>query len=94
MGLFSRNKKPKETKWFINKKRGNFQLEDKYIKLKINLINTEHIMFYKDIIDIKKGKKCIKISSRSESYVISLVNNKEEIDEVYIQLLEKVSEYK
>lgn len=94
MGLFSRNKKPKEIKWFINKKRGNVELEDKYIKLTIKLINVEHLMFYKDIVDIKKGKKCIKISSKTESYVISLVNNTEVIDEVYLQLLEKVNEYK
>lgn len=94
MGLFSRNKKEKEPKWFINKKRGNVQLEDKYIKLTIKLINTEHIMFYKDITDIKKGKKCVKISSKSESYVISLIDNIELIDETYLQILDKVSEYK
>ena len=96
MGLFSRNKKEKEVKWFINKKVGNFQLEENYIKLTLALVNTESIIFYKDIQDIKKGKKFIKISNKTEEYTISSPSSGCEpaIEDMYIKILEKVSEYK
>ena len=96
MGLFSRNKKEKEVKWFINKKVGNFQLEENYIKLTLALVNTESIIFYKDIQDIKKGKKFIKISNKTEEYTISSPSSGCEpvIEDIYIKILEKVSEYK
>lgn len=96
MGLFSRNKKTKEPKWFINKKVGNFQLEDNYIRLTLALVNTESIIFYKDIQDIKKGKKFIKIKNKTEEYTISSPSSGCEpvIEEVYLQILNKVSDYK
>ena len=92
MGLF--NRKPKEQKWFINKKRGTYTLENKYIRLYINLLKTEHILFYKDILDIKKGKKCVRVSSKTETYTISVVDNPGVVDDLYVELLEKISEYK
>ena len=79
MGLFSRNKKEKKIKWFVNKKVGNYQLEDNYIKLSTKIPKIEHILFYKDIIDIKKGAKCVRIAS------------KEAIEELYVKILEKLS---
>lgn len=95
MGLFSRNKKEKKEKWFINKKVGEYQLEEKYIKLTMAIVNTEHIIFYKDIHDIKKGKKFIKVTTKTDEYTISCVSDCEQIiNEIYLQILEKVSEYK
>ena len=94
MGLFNRNKK-KETKWFVNKTPGNIQLHDKYIQITINLPKTENIVFYKDIQDIKKGKKFIKITSRTDEYTFAILSDGEVIlNETYIQILEKVSEHK
>ena len=94
MGLFNRNKK-KEIKWFVNKTPGKIQLHNKYIQININLPKTENIVFYKDIQDIKKGKKFIKITSKTEEYTFSIVSGGEDIiQDTYIQILEKVSEYK
>ena len=96
MGLFNRNKKEKKMKWFINKKAGDVKLENNYIKLTLSLINTETIIFYKDIHDIKKGKKFIKLTTKTDEYTISSVSSDSEpiIDETYIQILNKVSEHK
>ena len=93
MGLFNRNKKDDKPKWFVNKKRGDVELEENYIKLTTKITNIEHIVFYKDIHDIKKGKRCIRIKSKTETYTMSIVSNGESIiDEVYVQLLEKIGE--
>jgi len=95
MGLFNRNKKEKKIKVFINKKPGDFQIEDNYIKLTTKLPKLENIMFYKDIIDIKKGPKCVRIASKTEKYTISCVSDcKDFIDETYIQILGKVNDFK
>ena len=93
MGLFSRNKKEKKIKWFVNKKVGDFQLEDNYIKLTTKIPKIEHIIFYKDIIDIKKGKKCVRIANKTEKYTISSPSSECEvaIEELYVKILEKVN---
>lgn len=93
MGLFNRNKKDNEIKWFVNKKPGNVELMDKFIKISINLPKTENIVFYKDIHDIKKGKKFVKITSKTDEYSLGIVSGGEEIiEETYLKILEKVSE--
>ncbi|WP_296789525.1 hypothetical protein [uncultured Methanobrevibacter sp.] len=93
MGLFSRNKKEKKIKWFVNKKVGNYQLEDNYIRLSTKIPKIEHILFYKDIIDIKKGAKCVRIASKSEKYTISSPSSgcEEAVEELYVKILEKLS---
>jgi hypothetical protein len=92
MGILNRNKESNESKWSINKKPGNIELNDKHITITIKLINIEHIIFYKDIIGLKKGKKCIRISSRIDSYTIS--SNPDIVDKTYNEIFEKVSQYK
>lgn len=95
MGLFNRKKKEEKTKWFINKTPGNVELEEKFIRLTINLPKTENIVFYKDIHDIQKGKKFIKITNKTDEYTMSIISGGETIiDETYTRLLEKISEYK
>lgn len=91
MGLFNRNKKKK--KWFVNKKPGDIELNDKYIKLTTTHPTTEHIVFYKDIHDLKKGKNFLKITSKTNEYTITpteLMNREETINEIYIPILEKM----
>ena len=93
MGLFNRNKK-KETKWFVNKTPGNIQLHEKYIQININLPKTENIVFYKDIQDIKKGKKFIKITSKTNEYTLTpteMLGREEAVNELYIPILEKLN---
>jgi hypothetical protein len=91
MGLFNRNKKEKQVKWFINKTPGNVELMDNFIKITINLPKTENIVFYKDIHDIKKGKKFVKITSKTDEYSLGNLD-KDIVEETYLKILEKVSE--
>ena len=72
-------------------KRGEVELTNKYIRLTTKPRNIEHIIFYKDIIDIKKGKKCIRVSSKSDKYTMVLYDSVI-IEETYVTILEKISE--
>ena len=92
MVLFNLNKKT-EIKWFVNKKPGNVELTDKFIRVSTKHPRLEYVVFYKDIVDIKKGKKCIRISNKSDKYTMSIVSGGEAvIDETYMTILEKISE--
>ena len=92
MGLFNRNKE-KKVKWFVNKTPGNVELQDKFIRITINLPRTETIVFYKDIHDIKKGKRFVKITTKTDEYLFSIVSGgKDIIEDTYLKILEKVSE--
>ena len=92
MGLFNRDKE-KKVKWFVNKKPGNVELQDKFIKLTVNITRTETIVFYKDIHDIKKGKRFVKISTKTDEYLLGIVSGgKEVLEDTYLKILEKVSE--
>ena len=93
MGLFNRKKK-KETKWFVNKKPGNVELCENYIKLTSSHPTTEHIVFYKDIHDLKRGKKFLKITSKTNEYTLTpteMLGREEAVNELYIPILEKLN---
>jgi len=97
MGLFDKLKPNKEPQWFINKKVGNYQLEDKYIKLSLKLPKKECIIFYKDILNIRKGNNTTVLETINKEYHITAINGenpKEAAEKLYLELLEKISEYK
>ena len=97
MGLFNRNKKEKVQSWVINNKKGTVKLTDKYLKLNIIMPKKEQIIFYNDITSLEQKYNFIMIKTNSNSYKIapSGFRKAESIaTELYIQILEKVSEYK
>jgi len=102
MGLLSRLKvKDKEEgkAWLINKQRGYVELEENYIKLIVKFPKAEHIIFYKDIVNIERKKDIIiELKTVNESYRIVPVGfseiKQELSDNTYIALLEKIGEYK
>lgn len=97
MGLFDKLKQNKEVQWFINKKIGSYQIEDKYIRLTTKVPKKECTVFYKDILNIRKGNNTTVLETINKEYHITAVNGenpKEAAEKLYITLLEKISEYK
>ena len=97
MGLFDKLKPNKEVQWFINKKVGSYQIEDKYITLRTKIPKRECTVFYKDILNIRKGKNTTVLETINKEYHISAVNGenpKEAAANLHKTLLEKISEYK
>lgn len=97
MGLFDKLKPSKEPQWFINKKVGSYQIEEKYIRLTTKIPKKECTVFYKDIINIRRGNKTTVLETINKEYHITAVNGenpKEAATKLYDELLEKISEYK
>ena len=97
MGLFDKLKPKKEVQWFINKKIGSYQVEDKYIRLTTKIPKRECTVFYKDIINIRKGNNTTVLETINKEYHITAVNGenpKEAAASLHQELLEKISEYK
>lgn len=96
MGLFSRNKE-KVQSWVINNKKGTVDLNEKYIQLNIIMPKKEQIIFYSDITSLEQKYNFIMIKTNSNSYKLAPhgFRKAESIaNELYIQILEKISEYK
>ena len=101
MGLFDKLKiksKDEGKVWMVNKKRGDIEIDENYIKLITKLPKTEHIVFYKDITKLEKKYAGITIKTNSEEYHINPVGfgdvKQSLADDVHAQLLEKISQYK
>lgn len=97
MGLFDKLKPNKEAQWFINKKVGSYQIEDKYIILTTKIPKRECTVFYKDIINIRKGNNTTVLETINKEYHITAVNGEnpgEAATNLHQELLEKINEYK
>ena len=101
MGLFDKLKiksKDEGKAWMVNKKRGTIEITENYIRLMTTFPKGENIVFFKDVTTLEKKYAGITIKTNSEEHHINPIgfgDAKQDLaDEVYVQLLEKVSEYK
>ena len=98
MGLFNRKKKEdKKAKWNINKRSGDVEVCDKYLRI-TQITRSEYIVFYSDIIQVsKKNDRQIEVKTKVDEFDIVSANvrgGSDNVQELYLALLEKVAEYK
>jgi len=98
MGLFNRKKKEdKKAKWNINKLSGDVEVCDKYLRI-TQITRSEYIVFYQDIIQVsKKNDRKIEVKTKVDEFDIypaNLRGGADNVQELYLALLEKVAEYK
>jgi len=97
MGLFDRIKQERNEQygWSINKKKGKIELNDKYVTLTTQVPKKEIIVFYKDVTNVMRMHNFITITTKTDEFKLApmqLRGAEDAAKEVYVELLEKVSD--
>lgn len=96
MGLFDSIKKSKEIKknsdWTQGLNHTILELNEDHMKL--TTIAETDIIFYKDIIEVQRIRKLVNVRTIRKTYPLTSKRGKERAEELQLQLLKKISEYK